>query len=159
MARSATLSREIERIGELNGIVYIKDAYYVEPRTGRVLSGALSHEVTMAGSHRVLHVTVAPESGDRCLITLAHELQHAIEVLEAKGAVTRVAVDRLFERIGMQVGARSWRPSLQGTWSGSWRANSRRVARDPGTIRAQRPDSAKLDPRGEVAERLKAAVC
>ena len=43
----------IDRIGELNGIVYIKDAFYVDPRTGRVLSGALSHEVTMAGAHRV----------------------------------------------------------------------------------------------------------
>ena len=64
MARSATLRRVIDRLGELNGIVYIKDAYYVDPRTGSVLSGALSHEITMAGTHRVLHVTVAPESGD-----------------------------------------------------------------------------------------------
>jgi hypothetical protein len=50
MARSATLRRVIDRIGELNGIVYIKDAYYVDPRTGRALSGALSHEITMAGT-------------------------------------------------------------------------------------------------------------
>ena len=105
MARSATLRREIDRIGELNGIVYIKDAYYVDPRTRRVLSGALSHEITMAGVHRVLHVTVAPESGDRALITLGHELQHTIEVLEANDVTTEAAVDRLFERIGVRVGA------------------------------------------------------
>jgi hypothetical protein len=104
MARSATLCREIDRIGELNGIVYIKDAYYVDPRTKRVLSGALSHEITMAGAHRVLHLTVAPESGDRPLVTLGHELQHAIEVLEAEDVTTEGAVDRLFERIGARVG-------------------------------------------------------
>ena len=116
MARSATLRRAIDRIGELNGIVYIKDAYYVDPRTGRVLSGALSHEITMAGTHRVLHVTVAPESGDRSLITLGHELQHAIEVLEANDVTTEAGVDRLFERIGVRVGASvmegSVRPAL-----------------------------------------------
>ena len=105
MARSATLRRVIDRIGELNGIVYIKDAYYVDPRTGRALSGALSHEITTAGTHRVLHMTVAPESGDRSLITLGHELQHAIEVLEASDATTEAGVDRLFERIGVRVGA------------------------------------------------------
>lgn len=105
MARSGTLRRIIDRIGELNGIIYIKDAYYVDPRTRRVLSGALSHEITMAGVHRVLHVTVAPESGDRLLITLAHELQHAIEVLEAHDVATETDVDRLFERIGVPVGA------------------------------------------------------
>lgn len=105
MARSATLCREIDRIGELNGIVYIKDAYYVDPRTKTVRSGALSHEITMAGAHRVLHVTVAPQSGDRCLITLAHELQHAIEVLEARDVTTEADVDRLFARIGVRVGA------------------------------------------------------
>ena len=104
MARSATLRREIERVGELNGIVYIKDAYYIDPRTKRVLSGAMSHEVTMAGAHRVLHVMVAPESGDRSLITLGHELQHVIEVLEAGDATTEAAADRLFERIGVRVG-------------------------------------------------------
>ena len=36
-SRSATLRRVIDRVGELNGIVYIKDAYYVDPRTRQVL--------------------------------------------------------------------------------------------------------------------------
>jgi hypothetical protein len=105
MARSATLRRLIDRVGELNGIVYIKDAYYVDPQTKRVLSGALSHQITMAGVHRVLHLRVAPESGDRLLISLGHELQHAIEVLEVNDVTTEAAVDRLFERIGVRAGA------------------------------------------------------
>ena len=48
---------------------------------------------------------MAPESGDRSLITLGHELQHAIEVLEANDVTTEAAVDRLFERIGIRVSA------------------------------------------------------
>jgi hypothetical protein len=88
-------------VGELNGIVYIKSGFSVNDHTKRVLSGALSHQISMAGAHRVLHVMVAPESGDRPVITMAHELQHAIEVLEAPDVATEAAVDQLFERIGM----------------------------------------------------------
>ena len=105
LARSAAFRRLVDRVGDLNGIVYITDRYYVNSQTRRVLSGALSHSVTMAGAHRVLHLMVAPESGDRQLITMAHELQHAIEVLEASDVATEAAVDQLFERIGVQVSA------------------------------------------------------
>jgi hypothetical protein len=105
LARSATFRGLVDRIGQLNGIVYITDRYYVNSQTRRVLSGALSHSVSMAGAHRVLHLMVAPESGDRPLITIAHELQHAIEVLEAPGVNTEAAVDQLFARIGVQVSA------------------------------------------------------
>ena len=105
MARSATLRRMVDRVGELNGIVYIEDRYYVNDQTRRVLSGALSHHITVAGAHRVLHLLVAPESGNRQLTTIAHELQHAIEVLEATEVITDADVDRLFERIGVNTGA------------------------------------------------------
>jgi hypothetical protein len=105
LARSATFRGLVDRIGQLNGIVYITDRYYVNSQTRRVLSGALSHSVSMAGPHRVLHLMVAPESGDRQLITMAHEIQHAIEVLEATDVATEAAVDRLFERIGIRVSA------------------------------------------------------
>jgi len=105
MARSTTFRRLIDRVGQLNGIIYIEDRYYVNDRTKRVLSGALSHQITRAGAHRVLHLIVAPESGDRRLVTMAHELQHAIEVLEASDVNTEAAVDQLFERIGMHTSA------------------------------------------------------
>ena len=104
MARSATFRWLVDRVGELNGIVYIKSGFFVNAHTKRVLSGALSHQISMAGAHRVLHVMVAPESGDRPVITMAHELQHAIEVLEAPDVATEAAVDQLFERIGMHAG-------------------------------------------------------
>jgi hypothetical protein len=105
LARSATFRGLVDRVGQLNGIVYIEDRYYVNERTRRVLSGALSHRITIAGAHRVLHVIVAPESGDRRLVTMAHELQHAIEVLEQTDANTEAAVDAVFERIGVHTGA------------------------------------------------------
>jgi hypothetical protein len=105
IARSATLRRVVDRVGALNGIVYIKSGYYVNGQTRRVYSGVLSHRITEAGAHRVLQVTVAPASSDSQLATMAHELQHAIEVLEATDATTEVAVDRLFERIGMHTRA------------------------------------------------------
>jgi len=105
MMRSATLRRVIDRVGQLNGIVYVEDRYYVNAKTKRVLSGALSHHITTAGAFRVLHLMVAPESGDRRLLTMAHELQHAIELLEAAEVTTDAAVDELFERIGMHTSA------------------------------------------------------
>jgi hypothetical protein len=49
LARSATFRGLVDRIGQLNGIVYITDRYYVNSQTRRVLSGALSHSVSMAG--------------------------------------------------------------------------------------------------------------
>jgi hypothetical protein len=65
MVRLATLRRMGDRVGELNGIVYIEDRYYLNDGTRRVLSGALSHHITVAGAYRVLHLLVAPEAGNR----------------------------------------------------------------------------------------------
>jgi hypothetical protein len=95
----------VERVGALNGIVYIHSSFYVSPQTKRLLSGALSHRIDTAGAYRVLHLIVAPASGDEPLVTIAHELQHVIEVLEEPSVQTEAAVDRLFERIGMHVSA------------------------------------------------------
>jgi hypothetical protein len=86
-------------------MVYIEDGYYVNSQTKRVLSASLSHRISVAGAHRVLHLTVAPQSGDRSIINLAHELQHVLEVLEATDVSTEAAIDQLFERIGMRMSA------------------------------------------------------
>jgi hypothetical protein len=43
--------------------------------------------------------------GDRPIFILAHELQHAIEVLEAPHVSTEHDVDQLFERIGFHASA------------------------------------------------------
>ena len=88
-------------MGALNGIVYIQLKQYVDPHTTRVLDGALSHSVVTAGAYRLIHLMVGAEQGDRPIFIVAHELRHAIEVLEAPDISTEQSVDQLFEQIGM----------------------------------------------------------
>jgi len=105
LERSATFRQEVERVGTLNGIVFIQPRPSVNFRTNRTLDGALSHSVTVAGAHRVLRLLVGVKQGDAPIFVLAHELQHAIEVLGAADVSTEDAVDQLFERIGVHTGA------------------------------------------------------
>jgi hypothetical protein len=101
LERSKTFRQLVERVGCLQGIVYIEAQYYVRLQTGIVLPGALAHTVTKAGPYRILRVLVGPHSGDRPIVVLAHELQHAVEVLESD-ATTETEIDELFERIGVR---------------------------------------------------------
>lgn len=103
--RSATFRQLVDRVGALHGIVYIHLKPYVNPRTNAVLDGGLSHAVTTAGVYRMLRVMVGAAEGDRPIFILAHELQHAVEVLEAPDVSAENAVDQLFERIGNHVHA------------------------------------------------------
>lgn len=100
---SATLRRLIDRIGELDGIVYVIAAVQVRPGTNHVLLAALSHHVTVAGSTRILRITVGHNYGDRAVTTIAHELRHATEVLQDPAVRTGADVTALFERIGYKV--------------------------------------------------------
>jgi hypothetical protein len=102
LKRSATFRQLVARVGALNGIVYIQLKQSVNPRTKRVLDGALSHSFSTAGAYRVLHVMVGAVEGDRPIYLLAHELQHVVEVLEAPAVSTERDVDQLFERIGVR---------------------------------------------------------
>ena len=102
LKRSATFRQLADRVGTLDGIVYIHLQPYAILDGRTVLNGALLHSVTTAGPYRVLHVIVNAR-GDRLIFILAHELQHAIEVLEAADVSTENAVDQLFERIGFRV--------------------------------------------------------
>ena len=102
LKRSETFRQLVDRVGTLNGIVYIQLKQSVDPRTKRVLDGALSHSFTTAGAYRVLHVMVGAVEGDRPIYLLAHEFQHVLEVLEAPGVLTERDVDQLFERIGVR---------------------------------------------------------
>lgn len=104
MSSSPTFRRLLERVAELRGIVYVTAAPLVQTARRKVIDGALQHRVTVAGAYRMLFVTVTPYSDLRPIAILAHELQHAVEVLESD-ATTAEAIDRLFERIGMRVGA------------------------------------------------------
>ena len=100
MSGSPSFRRLVERVAALHGIVYLTAKQVVQSHTLRVIDGTLQHRVTVAGSYRILYATVTPYSGLRPARIIAHELQHAIEVLESNAASER-EIDDLFERIGV----------------------------------------------------------
>lgn len=104
MSQSTTFRQIVERVGALDGIVYISRGYVFRDQSGHPLPGALHHRVVRAGSYRLLYVTVAPDSVARAIAILGHELQHAIEVLES-GATSERQIDALFDRIGAHAGS------------------------------------------------------
>ena len=104
MSDSPSFRRLVERVATLHGIVYLTAKQVVQSDTRRVIDGTLQHRVTVAGSYRLLYATVTPYSGLRPTAIIAHELQHAIEVLESNATSER-AIDELFQRIGVHSGA------------------------------------------------------
>jgi hypothetical protein len=64
------------------------------------LRGLLSHQIRTHGNHRYLRIGVTWQGNEPRLIgTLAHELQHAIEVARVPEVRTRENVDKLFARL------------------------------------------------------------
>ena len=104
MSDSPNFRRLVERVAALHGIVYLTAKQVVQSQTRRVIDGTLQHRVTVAGSYRLLYATVTPYSGIRPITIIAHELQHAVEVLESNATSER-EIDDLFERIGVRTAA------------------------------------------------------
>lgn len=74
--RSQTFRALVAALNATNGLVYISAG-----RCGR-LRACLLHRVAIAGPHRVLNIVVDLERPDLDLTAaIAHELQHALEVL------------------------------------------------------------------------------
>jgi hypothetical protein len=101
MRRSATLRRLVQRIEQFDAVVFVFAGSAVNPAVGH-MSGAMSHEVVRAGQFRFIRITVLPRRGNRTLATMGHELQHAVEVLEA-GVSGSMDVTDLYKRIGVLV--------------------------------------------------------
>jgi hypothetical protein len=97
---SSTFRRLVERVEASDGLVYIEPG-----RCG--VNGAracLAHRVIVAGSMRILHVLVDLRRPDRNLISaIAHEVQHAIEVLGDPTVTTDLAVTRFYLQRGIRV--------------------------------------------------------
>jgi hypothetical protein len=104
LARSGTFRSVAARVGELNGVVYIQPGVIVQTAAERELHGALLHNAARIGGRRALFVVLRPGLGNLTVATLAHELQHAVEVLESD-ATTESQIDALFVHIGTEVGA------------------------------------------------------
>jgi hypothetical protein len=103
LQRSPTLRQEVATVADLHGIVYVSTGVYALIKR-RDLLGALSPQVGVSGQICVLRIALKKTDGDYAVATLAHELQHAIEVLEAPDARDEPSITALFSRIGSPVG-------------------------------------------------------
>ena len=102
LAQSPTFRGIVSRIDQLPGLVYL-----VPSRCGALsgLSACMDHDVKVRGGYRFLRVNVMPgDPAFRQLPLLAHELQHALEVLSDDSAMCQETVAQLYERIGVPKG-------------------------------------------------------
>src|SRR5690242_11798903 len=76
-ARSTTFKALVDRIEASNVIVYVA----ISPLLRSSLSGSLTW-MTQAGEYRYVRASISPEMlFDQMIATVAHELQHAVEVI------------------------------------------------------------------------------
>jgi hypothetical protein len=102
MARSTTLRSLVNRLESGNVIVYLTLSQSLKPS----LAGKLTW-ITKAGKFRYLKATLNMEqTADQMIATLAHELQHALEVSGDPEVTDQRSLIALYRRIG--------RPSYSG---------------------------------------------
>lgn len=106
VARSTTLRSLVTRIEAGKVFVYVS----LSPLMKTTLAGKLTW-MTRAGKYRYLRATINTEqSFDQMIATLAHELQHAVEVSDDDSVSDQRSMQELYKRIG--------RPSLSGMSAG-----------------------------------------
>jgi hypothetical protein len=99
--RSATFKSLVDRIERSQVIVYVA----INPQIKSNLSGMLTW-MTHAGGFRYVRASISPElSSDQMIATVAHELQHAVEVIEDESVTDEKTLTALYRRIGKPNGA------------------------------------------------------
>jgi hypothetical protein len=92
--RSGTFRHLVAELDASDVIVYIESK-----QTRTSLGGYLVHGVTIGGGYRYLRVKVdLPGPDNRVIAVLAHELQHAVEVVRAPEAVDAPSLEKMFSR-------------------------------------------------------------
>lgn len=105
--KSATLRALVNRIEASNVFVYVALGANMKSS----LAGKLTW-MTRAGDYRYLRATISTEQTAAAMVaTLAHELQHAVEVIEDEEVSDQRTLQELYKRIG--------RPSYSGL-SAAW---------------------------------------
>lgn len=95
-ARSMTFRRLVDQIGRTDGIVYV-----AEGQCGHTVRACLLHTLTLMGPNRVLRILVDPRKADRdSMVSIGHELQHALEVLSHSGIRSGSAMMLLYKKEG-----------------------------------------------------------
>jgi ABC-type uncharacterized transport system ATPase subunit len=106
VARSATFREIVNQLEAGNVIVYVT----LSPNMRASLAGKLTW-MTQAGTFRYVRATINTEqSADQMIATLAHELQHALEVSDDITVIDQRSLLGLYQRIG--------RPSVPGVNAG-----------------------------------------
>lgn len=95
--RSPTLRDLVGRLRKWHGIVRVHPAL----KLSAGLEACLLHQMVITSDgYRVMWVLVrSPETSDYLITLIAHELQHAVEALEA-GAFDSAGMERAFRRLG-----------------------------------------------------------
>ena len=95
-ATSPTFRRLLARLERSDVIVYVTRQYDL-PVT---IDGQVTF-TAMAGGVRYLHIRLAWNRAPRRLVaTLAHELQHAVEIADAEDVVDEASLARAYARMG-----------------------------------------------------------
>ena len=96
VARSATFRALVERIERSNLIVYVS----LSPTMKANLAGKLTW-MSRSGLFRYVRATINTEqSYEQMIATLAHELQHAVEVIDDDNVQDQRSLLELYKRIG-----------------------------------------------------------
>ena len=96
--RSTTFKALVDRIEASNLIVYIA----FNPIMKSNLSGMLTW-MTRAGDYRYVRASISKDlTFDQMIATVAHELQHAVEVVDDSSVVDEKSLIALYKRIGRQ---------------------------------------------------------
>jgi hypothetical protein len=99
--RSATFKSLVDRIERSQVIVYVA----VSPTIKSSLNGMLTW-MTQAGGFRYVRASINPDmSSDQMIATVAHELQHAVEVIEDESVTDEKSLVALYKRIGRPSGS------------------------------------------------------
>lgn len=98
--RSATFKALVDRIEGSQVIVYVA----VDPQIKSNLNGMLTW-MTRAGGFRYVRASISPAlASDQMIATVAHELQHAVEVIEDESVTDEKSLTALYRRIGKSSG-------------------------------------------------------
>lgn len=96
--RSTTFKALVGRIEASNVIVYLS----LNPLMKSSLSGTLTW-MTRAGAFRYVRASISTDLPfDQMIATVAHELQHAVEVIEDESVTDEKSLVALYKRIGRQ---------------------------------------------------------
>lgn len=95
-ARSPTVQRIVDRLEAGDVIVYLELSNHLDPQVDACLTWMAATD-----SRRIVRASIRPRLHDREAIALvAHELQHALEVLEHPEVRSSADLAALYERIG-----------------------------------------------------------